>query len=215
MTDIIPIRFSPKFLEKFGNAVADWWNSRWKKTVVVYDTGNGEMKDPRDLLNAKFEPTPELQSFLDSIKSLDNDSKAYKIHRWILKDLGMKYKSDSEIWHKTEYWQTPQQSLSLKSGDCEDFSLLWLKITEIAGIPSYRCKIYCGDTDGGGHAYPCYLSEEGNRWVSMDLTYYAKILQIEYRAAVQNIRYYGRVWFSFNRSAIFAQHDTQIILGDS
>uniref|UniRef100_A0A6M3MA72 DOD-type homing endonuclease domain-containing protein n=1 Tax=viral metagenome TaxID=1070528 RepID=A0A6M3MA72_9ZZZZ len=546
MADVIPIRFSSKFLEKFGDTVAEWWNDRWKKTTVYYPTDGVTMTDPRELLKAKFEPTPKLQSFLDSIKSLDNDDKAYMIHRWILKTLPFKYKSDSEIWHKTEYWQTPQITLELGTGDCisadqmvitkvglkkaediqigdlmlsydfagkdyvykpiinlwnkgikhikrvhfrngshidvtdehhmlvrenqqgiskyercdlkdvdltrwwkkkvpcavkipydpkdidwlderlcfilghflaegsiendwhietsghevydyilpileehdipyterinnsgvpvirfgkskfkefiskfrtdsdsmsftghlpmelldlpisklqaildgyflgdghnhircnkvgkmekiystsshslanqfqhialklgyplyvykqehhggigtkpiyrlhdyensrfrqmygypnmsevsisyiedlgesqtydwevedthnfffangictaqcEDASLLWLKIVEIAGIPNYRCKIYCGDTDGGGHAYPCYLSEEGNRWVSMDLTYYAKILQIEYRAAVQDIRYYGRVWFSFNRSTIWAQHDTLI-----
>lgn len=210
MAKVIPIRFSDKLLDKFGDVLANWWDTRWNKTTVYYSTGNLEMNDPRDLLRADFVPTPLVIAFLDSIKNKTLDEKAYMIHKWILRTFGFKYKTDRVVWNKSEYWQTPQETLALVTGDCEDASLLWMKLTELAGIPSYRCKVYCGDTDAGGHAYPCYLTVRGNRWVSMDLTYYANVLQVKHRADVQNISYYGRVWFTFNRSTIWAQHDTTI-----
>ena len=214
MPDVISIRFSTKLLEKFGSVVESWWNNRWKQTTVRYPTDGVVMKDPRELLRAKFEPTPETLAFLESIKGKTHDEKAYLIHKWILRDFGFKYKSDKDIWNKTEYWQTPQQTQELHTGDCEDASLFWTKLAELAGIPAFRRKAYCGDTDAGGHCYPAYLTVEGNRWVSMDLTYYAKVLRVEYRAAIQNMRYYGRVWFTFNEKLIWAQHDTEIRHGD-
>ena len=210
MAEVIPIKFSKKLLEKFGDAVADWWNSAWGKTTVYYPIDGVTMTDPRTLLEKPFEPTPKLQSFLDLIKDEENDEKAYQIHRWIMRDFGGQYKSDLVVWHKTEKWQTPQETLEMQTYDCEDVSLLWMKLAMLVGIPAYRRKIYCGDVPEGGHAYPCYLTEEGNRWVSMDLTYYARVLRVENRAAQSDIRYYGRVWWTFNETHIWTQHDTVI-----
>jgi len=215
MTDVIPIRFSPKFLEKFGNAVAEWWNDKWKKTTLYYKTDGIHMNDPRELLTAEFVPDSKTEIFLNGLQPYSNDMKAYLVHKYILKDRKFKYVSDSIQWHIVEKWQTPQQTIDLGfQGDCEDASLLWLKLVELAKIPSFRCKICCGyvKTNGGqaGHAYGTYLTEEGNRWVSMDLTYYTNLLKVEDRAAVKDISRYKAIWFSFNKKIIWSQKDMEV-----
>ena len=64
MAEVIPIKLSKKLLDKFGDAVANWWDNKWNKTTVYYKTGNLEMTDPRDLLRKPFEPTPKTVLFL-------------------------------------------------------------------------------------------------------------------------------------------------------
>ena len=205
------LKFNDGFLAKFGDVLSDWWDSKWHKTTVNYNNGNLATTDPRGLLKAAFDPDIETQTFLNSLHpGMSNDEKAYLIHKYILRGLEFKYKTDLVVWNKSEYWQTPQQTMNMRTGDCEDASLIWMKLSELAGIPKYRRKLYCGDTDLGGHCYPVYLTEEGNRWVSMDLTYYARVLQVANRGDVQDVRYYGRVWFTFNESTIWAQHDTKV-----
>jgi len=210
---VIPIRFSKALLEKFGAAIEQYWNGQWKQTTIQYQVDGTTFTDPRTLLTASFTPDKQTEDFLALIKDYDNDEKAFEIHRFILTTRKFKYISDKIAWNKTEKWQTPQETQDRMTGDCEDASLYWLKLAQLSGIPSYRRKCYCGDTAVGGHCYPCYLTEEGNRWVSMDLTYYYRVIRVEYRAALQDIDLYGNVWFTFNESMCWAQHDTIIKIG--
>lgn len=38
------------------------------------------------------------------------------------------YKSDMEQWNVSDVWQTPETTLKLKTGDCEDYSILFMSI---------------------------------------------------------------------------------------
>jgi len=36
------------------------------------------------------------------------------------------YKSDKEIHHQEDYWQSPEESYFLKTGDCEDYAIFFM-----------------------------------------------------------------------------------------
>ena len=51
------------------------------------------------------------------------------------------YKKDIEVHGVTDYWQTPAESLQLKSGDCEDYAILKMSVLLDQGIP-YRDMMF-------------------------------------------------------------------------
>ena len=44
------------------------------------------------------------------------------------------YKKDSEIYGVPDYWQSPEETLNLKTGDCEDYCLLVLKLCQESNL---------------------------------------------------------------------------------
>ena len=48
----------------------------------------------------------------------------------------IEYKSDIEVWGKTEYWQTSYQTHTMKTGDCEDKAWYAIKLMIDNGVPS-------------------------------------------------------------------------------
>jgi len=62
------------------------------------------------------------------------------------------YKSDEEVWNKPDYWQTPAESLRLKTGDCEDQAILLCSLL-LAWKPDLpaSCITIFGETTGFGH----------------------------------------------------------------
>ena len=49
---------------------------------------------------------------------------------------------DSQNFGKTDYWQSPEEMLSLKKGDCEDFALFAHAALKELGFESYVVSIY-------------------------------------------------------------------------
>jgi Transglutaminase-like domain len=46
---------------------------------------------------------------------------------WCMNNIS--YRSDEEVYGKS-YWQTPEETYRLRTGDCEDFALLFMYLTE-------------------------------------------------------------------------------------
>lgn len=65
------------------------------------------------------------------------------------------YKSDQEIHGKSEYWQFPEETLELRTGDCEDFAILLCSMLRAYGVPSDQVYVACGfgEDKTRGHAY--------------------------------------------------------------
>jgi len=74
------------------------------------------------------------------------------IRDWVAANI--EYKSDEEQWGVEEYWQTPEETLSLHSGDCEDFAILLCTLLRAYGIGEEQIYVAVGvDNDGYGHAF--------------------------------------------------------------
>jgi predicted transglutaminase-like cysteine proteinase len=74
------------------------------------------------------------------------------IRDWVAANI--EYKSDEEQWGVEEYWQTPEETLSLHTGDCEDFAILLCTLLRAYGIGEEQIYVAVGvDNDGYGHAF--------------------------------------------------------------
>jgi hypothetical protein len=73
------------------------------------------------------------------------------IRDWVADNIA--YKSDQDRWGG-DYWQTPEETLSYRTGDCEDFSILLCSLLRAYGIDAERVYVTLG-VDGGedGHAF--------------------------------------------------------------
>jgi hypothetical protein len=72
------------------------------------------------------------------------------IRDWVADNI--KYKSDEERWGK-DYWQTPEETLSYSTGDCEDFSILLCSLLRTYGIDAERVYVALGVDGEDGHAF--------------------------------------------------------------
>jgi len=73
------------------------------------------------------------------------------IRDWVATNIH--YMSDEERWGK-DYWQTPEQTLLYRTGDCEDFSILLCSLLRSYGIDAERVYVTLGvDGEEDGHAF--------------------------------------------------------------
>jgi hypothetical protein len=73
------------------------------------------------------------------------------IRDWVANNID--YKSDEDRWGE-DYWQTPEETLSYSSGDCEDFSTLLCSLLRAYGIDGERIYVALGIVDEEyGHAF--------------------------------------------------------------
>jgi len=73
------------------------------------------------------------------------------IRDWVATNID--YMSDEQRWGR-DYWQTPEETLSYYTGDCEDFSILLCSLLRAYGIDSEQVYVALGMNDGeDGHAF--------------------------------------------------------------
>jgi len=103
--------------------------------------------------------TPECQLVKDCLKDILGDP-PYEpstdgfglIRDWVAYNID--YVSDEEKWGVTDYWQTSEETLSSRTGDCEDFAILLCTLLRAYGIDSQQIYVALGvDDDGYGHAF--------------------------------------------------------------
>ena len=73
------------------------------------------------------------------------------IRNWVASNID--YKPDEDRWGE-DYWQTPEETLSYSTGDCEDFSILLCSLLRAYGIGAERVYVALGvDDEEDGHAF--------------------------------------------------------------
>jgi len=72
---------------------------------------------------------------------------------WV--SLYISYKSDLSVHGTGEYWQLPSETLDLRTGDCEDFSILLCSLLRAYGVPADQVYVVVGFSEDktSGHAY--------------------------------------------------------------
>ena len=74
------------------------------------------------------------------------------IRDWVADNI--EYMPDEEQWGVDDYWQTSEETLSLGTGDCEDFAILLCTLLRAYGIDAERVYVAIGvDDKGQGHAF--------------------------------------------------------------
>ena len=123
------------------------------------------------------------------------------------------YKSDIEVWRKSEYWETPDEVIDLIKNkktfaDCDSVSFLkyWcLRLLLDKYFPNWerrRLAVFLVDINiiGGGHALLAWIKEGPNDWIPIESTYFNKnfstVWNKNYTFRGNNIAY--DIWYSFD-----------------
>lgn len=190
----------PRKLSSDEQERAKKWNNKWPKERVTYDAQYGRPRDPRTFL---FDRSYLLRDVVQKHKLAGkNDNEAmYKILMYVMGNL--KYTCDEDTKKQVEYWQNPEDTLTLRKGDCEDGAILIKSLSLVAGIPDYKVKIAAGHVKGGGHAYVVYLRDD-DKWCILDWCYWPNKLPINKRKSFAQEKNYYDIWFSFNKKFTFS-----------
>ena len=187
-------------LVKFRKELEDYWNNKMEPIYKRVWVRDNKIEYPVDMLKTHINDD-RVTEFINTYKYSVDDFKAYIAHYFIKKVLNIRYKTDKESWDMIEYWQTPQETLEKGTGDCEDQTILWMKLMQLLDVPSYKCLAIGGEVVSGnnltGHCYPVYFT--GIRPVNMDLTYYSYIRKIQNRYTFKiPLNNYKTFWWAFN-----------------
>jgi predicted transglutaminase-like cysteine proteinase len=102
--------------------------------------------------------TPECQSVKEALRDILGDP-PYELSQagfddirdWVA--INIDYMSDEERWGE-DYWQTPEETLPYRTGDCEDFSILLCSLLRAYGIDAERVYVALGvDDEEYRHAF--------------------------------------------------------------
>lgn len=180
--------------------------SLWYPIYYILDSGLRKSVNLQNWFqNIVSNPCDELIKIANTIKDNDNpDYTVTDILHWVNKNIT--YVQDNVKWKLAERWQTPEETLSLRTGDCEDGAILIAALVHYKKVPSNRWLINCGDVVGGGHAYFSYKpSEYPLNWCFMDWCYYYDGAVPEDRtkyyikdATIYGDAQYQKLWFAFN-----------------
>ena len=191
-------------VKKFIYYMINWKNYNksvylkpWLKSQV--DEASDNLKDlVKDLLSRYANPS--------------NDTKAKVLFEWVRANII--YKSDLLIWKVKEYWQPAEVTLFKRTGDCEDGAILLYVMCRLAGVPSNRLFLFCGDVEGGGH---CWLAYKPNKYpinfVFLDWCYWPSSKSMAWRDKFwvdgQKIRgqfdKYYNIWWCFNEDGTYLE----------
>jgi len=79
------------------------------------------------------------QAMLDSPRSGSEQARLEQVNSFFNRQL--RYVEDIDLWHETDYWATPVQSLMKGAGDCEDYAIAKYFSLRHMGIPSEKLRI--------------------------------------------------------------------------
>lgn len=176
------------------------WNNQFPKKPVTYNAQYGRPRDPRTFI---FDKSHILEAVVKSYGlSLKSDDNTMLACLTFVQDF-IKYTGDKETKGQDEFWQNPEDTLTLQLGDCEDGALLIKSLSLIAGVPDWKVRVCAGHVKGGGHAYCTYVRDNDTQCV-MDWCYWANKLPVNARPNFTDEENYYEVWFTWTREYTFA-----------
>jgi predicted transglutaminase-like cysteine proteinase len=122
------------------------------KTVIV----NANLSRNFDENLCRSFVTPEDQNVVELKNKILKDKPPLTLDWMALRDWvgnNIQYRSDSEIHGERDYWQFPNETIQLRTGDCEDFSLLLCSLLRADGWSLDSVYVIVGEQNNQYHAW--------------------------------------------------------------
>ena len=126
------------------------------------------------------------------------DNKVINALRWVKENIT--YEVDSKRFGVAEKWQTIEETLNFKKGDCEDGAILLFCILYVNRVNVLQFKLVTGDVKGGGHCWLEYMPDQTfgqyslGTWYTMDWCYWYSPAQFGSRTAKDESKYLKDWW---------------------
>jgi hypothetical protein len=224
------IKFSADIVDKYPS-VFDYIQGNYAAKIVTYCINSDYRKAVwvSGWLKPQITtPTKEVVKAAELCLGITHDDTVANALRFVKKSI--KYTPDQLKWKMPEYWQTASETLSLKTGDCEDGAVLAYVICRLCGVPASRLLLMCGyveDPDSIDDMGHCWLAYRPSlfplNWTFMDWCYYPNTNNMEQRSKfylhVKNIMeyrasgegyqieasLYHSLWFAFNEERSYTE----------
>jgi len=131
----------------------------WRQEEPFPEIQEGEAEQPHltrtfNSSEARFYITlndPAVQQTLNNIVKNRFIPDWIEIRDWVAKKI--EYVSDIISHGVSDYWQLSAETLSLRTGDCEDFSILLCSLYRAIGWDENEVYVVLGEKDGNYHAW--------------------------------------------------------------
>jgi predicted transglutaminase-like cysteine proteinase len=87
------------------------------------------------------------------------------LRNWVGNNI--QYKHDEDVYGVSEYWQFGKETVSLKTGDCEDFAILLCSLLRAAGYSPDDVYVVIGKNAQGYHAW-VKINLEAVGWYNLE-----------------------------------------------
>ncbi|WP_160108942.1 cysteine protease LapG [Pseudomonas izuensis] len=116
-------------LSMLGSAWADW---DFAQILLAAENHYGTLDPARGRIEAWGQ-------MLQDERNAPEREQLNAVNRFFNQQLS--FQDDTRIWHQTDYWATPVESLSKGAADCEDYALAKYFSLRHLGIPSEKLRI--------------------------------------------------------------------------
>ena len=169
------ILLNSQLMEKYNETeLESYWNNKISKANLSWRARPlpGQEGKVINNLDCDLRIFCTKDNTLPSYHTGSNDDKALLCYSYIVRNI--MYKAESG-----EFWQFPFETFKLKTGDCEDQSILMSDMMLMSGIPYWRIRLNKGEVllpngKKGYHVWLTYLKESDNQWYTLDTTFYPK-----------------------------------------
>lgn len=195
----------------------DYWNSQWPRTIVFWDLGKNGRQPVQECLVFSDNDWNAVDDLLRRIGHwpADLDGKVKFIMSRLLRlyPQPSSYRTDSQKHRVPDYWQSPSETISSGTGDCDDWGILLYALLRRAGVPSYRLKcsvtgIVVDGAPAGFHFHVLYLAKRDYEWYTLEGTWYPERALTRFLSVprAQSTDLYSTILFTFNEEYVWAQH---------
>lgn len=200
---------------------SEYWNNKWQKSNVFYSA-------PKRKLITEYVKYREIKEITEIAKELSKQkTNIDDIPKVVLNWLHNKFKLNEfkYVSDTSEKWNTPEETLNSKKGDCDDWGILEYYIIRECFKQlgkweqvKHRLKCVAGNVNNkgsipssaGGHFYLIWLADDCN-WYTIESTYFREIALINYKETPQKLNsMYGTIWFSLSEEFSFAQNSIAV-----
>jgi predicted transglutaminase-like cysteine proteinase len=114
--------------------------------------------------HVRFYITPNNPNIQTQLQTTGKDLNT--IYNWVGENI--QYELDEKVQGKIEYWQLPYETLSLKTGDCEDQAFLLCSLIRASGFEAEDVYVALGTVTNEGHAWVIVRTQLG--WRTLEPT---------------------------------------------
>lgn len=210
-------------MDDYLKTTGTFWNNKYPKQEIIY-AGRGirnyNNRIPIDVRRMVWPDDYILKSIIKSnnLQKSTFDESAHACQQFVVRLL--RYVGDKESAGLEECWQFPNETVAIKTGDCEDGAILMASLILNCGVPSWRIRVTAGLVQSaptapkGGHAYVTYCRETDNNWVVLDWCYYQDSrTPIKSKPIANTVSIYKDIWFSFNNEFSWSHKQFDVISG--
>lgn len=186
-----------------------WWtiDSKLVKSIELRDWIKEEVNYHFLIKDYAVSNKSELVLLAQKLQGAKPYITIYNIEKWVYQNII--YITDKKQHGVVEKWQSAEETLLRRMGDCEDHMTLIHVLLRLAGIPSTRIYSCIGDANKSGNINHYWLlfwdtgslENPRNRWVRLDTTYRQQVVPIhkkdEYKQGDM------KIYYRFNENGVW------------